>query len=99
MRTIARLPANGIVIAAYLYPHPRYGRPFPTRPLPLRLADARVSAGWEGQPNANAPQYQIVDRLKTRDLEVDVFFGTQHPSRGLRAKAQRELERLRVPVA
>jgi hypothetical protein len=99
MTTIARLPEDGIVITAYLQPHARYGRDFPSRSLPLRLGDARVSAGWEGQPNGNAPQYRIMDRLKTRDLEVDVFFGTQHPSAGLRAKAQSELERLHVPVA
>jgi hypothetical protein len=66
--------------------------------LPLRLADARMDQNWEGQPNFAVPQYLLWRRVGRYDLDVRVFFGSQHPSADRLADAQAELERLRLPI-
>jgi hypothetical protein len=71
---------------------------FPPAALPLQLSDARVDEGWEGQPNVDVPQYLLWRRVGRYDLDVRVFFGSQHPTAGRLAEAQAELDRLRLPV-
>ncbi len=66
--------------------------------LPLQLADARVDENWEGQPNFDVPQYLLWRRVGAYDLDVRVFFGSQHPSAAWLAEAQAELDRLRLPI-
>jgi hypothetical protein len=64
---------------------------------PLHLSTFRVDHAWEGQPAANVEQrlrWTVVDGWH---LDVRVYFATQHPSRALIAKAQSELNRLRLP--
>jgi len=71
---------------------------FPPGSLPPQLGDADVRAAWEGQSNKDAPEYLILDRVNGYDLEVRVYFGTQHPSDARASRAQAELARLQVPV-
>jgi hypothetical protein len=64
---------------------------------PLHLSSFRVDHGWEGQPATKVQQrlrWAVVDGWH---LDVRVYFGTQHPSKALFAKAQAELDRLRLP--
>jgi hypothetical protein len=68
---------------------------FPTRVAwPPRLASFRIDHGWEGQPAPNIEQRTWVGVVHGWDLDVRVFFATQHPSVRLRARAQVELEHL-----
>lgn len=64
---------------------------------PPRLASFRVDHGWEGQPARNVQQRVWVGSVGHWDLDVRVFFATQRPSSTLRARAQAELYRLRLP--
>jgi hypothetical protein len=64
---------------------------------PPNLASFRVDHGWEGQPAANIQQRVWVGSVHGWDLDVRVFFATQHPTPTLRARAQAELNRLRLP--
>jgi hypothetical protein len=71
---------------------------FPNRVAwPPRLASFRIDHGWEGQPAPNIEQRTLVGVVDGWDLDVRVFFATQHPSALLRARAQAELEHLRAP--
>jgi hypothetical protein len=71
---------------------------FPNRVVwPPRLAGFRVDHGWEGQPAPNIEQRTWVGVVHGWDLDVRVFFATQHPSASLRARTQAELDRLRAP--
>jgi hypothetical protein len=53
--------------------------------------------GFEG-----APQYPLCtidgDRAGQYDVELRIFFGRAHPARADRARAQAELDRLRLPA-
>ena len=76
-RTLAALPRNGILIAAWDYGRaPERSLP-PTRRLPYRLAEFRHDRGWEGQPTANVPQYVLFASRRRHVLDVRVFFGRQ----------------------
>jgi len=71
---------------------------FPPRSTwPPRLGSFRVDHGWEGQPAPNIQQRVWVGSVQGWDLDVRVFFATQRPSSALRAQAQAELDRLRLP--
>jgi hypothetical protein len=72
-------------------------RVFTTSRWPLRLSSFRVDHGWEGQPAANVQQRLRWVVVHGWHLDVRVYFGTQHPSKRLLAKAQAELDRLRLP--
>jgi len=64
---------------------------------PLRLSTFRVDHGWEGQPAANVqqrPKWGVVNRW---DIDVRVYFATQHPDKQLLRKAQAQLNRLVLP--
>lgn len=64
---------------------------------PPRLPSFRVDRGWEGQPAANIQQRVWLRSVHGWDLDIRVFFATQHPSLALKARAQAELNRLRLP--
>jgi hypothetical protein len=71
---------------------------FPSRVAwPPRLARFRIDHSWEGQPAPNIEQRTWVGVVYGWDLDVRVFFATQHPSVALRARAQAELSHLRPP--
>jgi hypothetical protein len=94
-RTLAALPPNGILVAAWDYGREPQRNLAPARRLPYRLAGFRHDRGWEGQPAANVPQYVLFTSLRHHGLDVRVFFGRQDPSGQLRARAQAELATLR----
>lgn len=70
---------------------------FPTHVAwPPQLRRFRTDHGWEGQPAPNIQQRVWVGRVRGWDLDVRVFFATQHPSTRLQSLAQAELDRLRL---
>lgn len=95
--TLARLPANGIVILAWGYRPKSPPPPLPlpaSLPLPYHLPQFRHDKGWEGQPAANVPLYVLFTSLRHHLLSVYVFFGTQHPGADQMRRAQTELNTL-----
>src|SRR4051794_21717507 len=72
------------------------GAKLPARPMawPPRLSPSRVDHGWEGQPAANIQQRLKFGRVRGWDIDVRVYFATQHPGNRLLARAQAELARL-----
>jgi hypothetical protein len=91
-----KLSPGGILVWADTVGRGRGG--FPTRSAwPPHLASFRVDHGWEGQPAANLQQGVWVGAVHGWDLDIRVFFATQHPSAALRAQAQAEVNRLRLP--
>jgi len=91
-----KLSRGGILVWADTVGRGRTG--FPTRSAwPPQLASFRVDHGWELQPAANLQQRVWVGSVNGWDLDVRVFFATQRPSAALRALAQSELRRLRLP--
>lgn len=98
-RTLATLPADGIVFYVVIGNGSDGGPNFPPRQLPLQLSDATVQSSWESQPNNNVPLYRIDAATNGYIVSVYAFFGTQHPSQQLMQSAQQELDRLQVPSA
>jgi hypothetical protein len=94
-RTLAALPPDGILVAAWDYGRAARRDLPPARRLPYRLVEFRHDRGWEGQPATNVPQYVLFTSLRHHGLDVRVFFGRQHPSGRLHARAQSELATLR----
>jgi len=97
--TMKRLPPEGIVVWACSYvAGPNGASNFSPATLPLHLSEADVQAAWEGQPNPDVPQYVLWRSANGYDLDVRVFFGTEHPPAQRLAEAQTELDRLEVPL-
>lgn len=70
---------------------------FPTHVTwPPQLRRFRIEHGWEGQPAPNIQQRVWVGSVRGWDLDVRVFFVSQHPSEQLQSLAQAELNRLRL---
>jgi hypothetical protein len=65
---------------------------------PPRLVDFRLDRGWEGQPLPRIQQRLAEIAVRGWNLDVRVYFGTQHPGRQLLAAVQAELNRLTLPV-
>ncbi len=101
INTLRKLPANGIVIDAVLYPHSQLkfldAAEHPPRNLPLRLADATLRERWEGQPHPGIVDFSIGARINGYGIELHVYLDTSHPSHRLRTMAQRELNHLVIP--
>ncbi len=70
---------------------------FPYRRLPLRLSEAAVQHRWEGMPGRRIVQLLLDARVRGYDVQLDAYFGTQHPSRAQIATAQREVDGLNLP--
>lgn len=64
---------------------------------PPQLTSFHVEHGWEGQPAANIQQRVWTGEVDGWDLDVRVFFATQRPSAAVKAVAQAEIRRLRLP--
>jgi hypothetical protein len=64
---------------------------------PLRLSTFRVDRSWENQPAANVQQRLRWAAVRGWQLDVRVYFATQHPSKQLLRAAQEELGRLLLP--
>ena len=75
----------------------RLVREFPIRRLPLRLSDAFVQHHWEGMPGRNVVQFMLTARVHGYLVQLDGYFGTQHPRPGQVAVLQRELDSLVIP--
>jgi hypothetical protein len=91
-----RLSRDGVLVWAMTLG--RHRQHFPVRSQwPPRLPSFSVQRGWEGQPAPNVQQRVWVAAVGGWDLDVRVYFATQHPSRPLLAAAQRELDRLQLP--
>ncbi len=73
-------------------------REFPVRHLPLRLRDAAVQHAWEGMPGRDVVQLLLTARIHGYLVQLDGYFGTQHPTAGQIAAAQREVDRLTIPA-
>ena len=94
--TLTHLPADGIVINAFIYPRNGGLPPVPPHPLPLDLRQGRLMLSWPKQPNPRLSEVRILSTTKGRPLQVDVYFGTKRLTKPLIARAQRELRTLRL---
>jgi hypothetical protein len=92
-----RLSSRGIIVWAVTVGRDRPG--FRRIRWPPELSTFRVDHGWEGQPAANIQQRLKFGSVRGWDLDVRVFFATQHPDQTLLEEAQAELRRLRLPSA
>jgi hypothetical protein len=72
---------------------------FKRAPWPPRLTDFRLDHAWEGQPVARIQQRLLLVATGPWNLDVRVYFGTQHPSKSLLASVQAELDRLTAPAS
>jgi hypothetical protein len=93
--SLTRLSPRGILVWALTI-----GRSRPTfAPIewPPRLSSFRVDHGWEGQPAANVQQRLKWGVINGWDMDVRVYFATQHPDKQLLRAAQAELDRLVLP--
>ncbi len=90
-----RLSPRGIIVWATAIGR---NRPTFTRMRwPPLLSSFRVDHGWEGQPAPNLQQRLKWGAVGGWDMDVRVYFATQHPDRQLLRVAQAELDRLSLP--
>jgi hypothetical protein len=93
--SLKRLSSHGILIWAMTI-----GRNRPTfTPMhwPPRLASFRLDHAWEGQPAPNVQQRLKWGVVNGWDMDVRVYFATQHPNQKLLAEAQAQLDRIVLP--
>jgi hypothetical protein len=93
--SLTRLSKRGILIWAMTI-----GRNRPTfmaMAWPPRLSSFRVDHGWEGQPAPNVQQRLRWGVIDGWDMDVRVYFATQHPDAQLLHEAQAQLDRLVLP--
>jgi hypothetical protein len=95
--TLTRLRPHGIVLLAITIGRHRPSFHFAHTRFPLRLSSFRVDHGWENQPAPNVEQRRRAVTVGRWDLDVRVYFATQHPDAALLEDAQTELNRLRLP--
>lgn len=107
-RTVASLPRDGTVIWVM---YARGGNThYPRRKLPLRVEQGAPSNPFEGFRcahtvttsrcyAASGSVWRVFGRYGRYDVDVYVFFGTDHPLPELFAQADAELARLRLPGA
>jgi hypothetical protein len=94
--TLAALPPDGIAIVAWLSRAPGRRSELPAGAPPFRLDEAQTSS-FEGVPDDRAT-YRILARAPDRfDVTLWVFFGRANPDSAQLARAQAELDRLRLP--
>ena len=95
---LKRLDASAAVIWGMTIGKAGHPFTFKRAAWPPRLADFRVDHGWEGQPLPRIQQRLLWITVGGWNLDVRVYFGTQHPSKALLASVQAELNRLTLPV-
>ena len=95
-RTLAQLPAAGIVVWAVIY-SPVESDP-PPQPIRLDLSKARHLECCDGPVRVGGGDDELTGYGPHRaySVIVRVYFGSR-ATRGLRAQAQRALNRLRLP--
>lgn len=96
-RTVAALPRNGIVIWA-MVSHPGAPPPGWSTPLPLRLQETAPSSPFEGFPDVGAVR-RVQAWNGPYEVDLYVYFGTDHPAASSLAAANAELARLQLPHA
>jgi hypothetical protein len=94
-RTLARLPRDGIAIFLGLFRDSREPRQSPWNSL--RIDRRELSGGFEGLP-PRFGLYRATVQHGTYVLDLWVFFGTTRPSSATVARAQAELDAVRLPV-
>jgi hypothetical protein len=94
---LKHLRAKGIVLWASVEGRGEPTFTFKRSRWPVKLSAFRLDHAWEGQPAANVEQRLDWVGVGGWRLDSRVYFGTQHPSRALVAKAQAELDRLQLP--
>ena len=92
-----RLSPRGIIVWATTLARTGTLTEFPPLRWPPLLSTFRVDRGWEGQPAADIQQRLKWGRAGGWDLEIRVYFATQHPDKRLLKRTQAELRRLRLP--
>jgi len=93
-RTLNRLPSDGVIILVSL------SRDSALRIRPvnsLRIRPRLIGNNFEGLPRGIG-LYRAAVRKTGYDLDLWLFFKTLHPSPRVIARAQTELNRLRLPV-
>lgn len=92
-KTLAHLPARGIIVWAVMYAPASNGRP-----IQLDLRRARHLACCDGPVRVAGGMYELAGNGPRRaySMIVRVYFGS-HPTRSIVAAAQSALNRLRLP--
>lgn len=93
--SLERLSARGILVWAWTLGRHRSG--FSRLAWPPRLAAFRIDHGWENQPSPRIQQRVVAGVVNGWDVDVRVYFGTQHPDVALRNEAAAELRRITLP--
>jgi hypothetical protein len=95
---LKQLDASGALIWATTSGKAGHPYTFRRSAWPPRLNDFRLDHGWEGQPLPRIQQRLLWIAVGGWNLDVRVYFGTQHPSKRLLASVQAELNRLTLPT-
>lgn len=95
LTSLKKLSSRGILVWASTI-----GRNRPTfipMQWPPRLSSFRLDHAWEGQPAANVQQRLKWGVINGWDMDVRVYFATQHPDKKLLEQAQAQLDRITLP--
>ena len=97
LSTLLSLPPDGIVMIAIFTArgdeaHDKY---FPRRGLPLRAGDAQPYGVWM-PPGRRLGVVHLTAGVNRHDVDLTIYYGSEHPSAALVAAAQRQLDRLIV---
>jgi hypothetical protein len=95
---LKKLDASGALIWATTSGKAGHPYTFKHAAWPPRLKDFRLDHGWEGQPLPRIQQRLLWISVGGWNLDVRVYFGTQHPSKRLLTSVQAELDRLTLPT-
>jgi hypothetical protein len=93
----SKMSRNGIIVLAATRGRGSPTNVFRAHRWPPRLGDFRVDRSWEGQPIRRVQHRLLWTWVAGWQLEVRVFFGSQHPTPVSLTKAQAELNRLLLP--
>lgn len=92
-RTLSRLPADGVIIWVSLSRDSALQeRPFNS----LKIRRRMISSNFEGLPRG-VGLYRASVRRTSYDVSLWVFFKTSHPTGHVIARAQAQVDRLRLP--
>jgi hypothetical protein len=91
------LEANAALIWATTTGNAGHPYTFKRAAWPPRLHDFRLDHSWEAQPLPRIQQRLIWFTVSSWNLNVRVYFGTQHPNKLLLAFVQAELNGLTLP--
>ncbi len=99
-KTIDQLPENGVLVQVALsraWAADALSARYPVHERPYQLAQFDVNPVWEGQVG-DVPEYELLTRVPDQyEVEARIYFGRPIPTPAMRAAAEAELERLRLP--